>query len=202
MSKYKFILTLPYGVTVDSAEEIEGHVSWPNYSQAEPIRYRGVFDSYDEAKEYADNFTVYKFELSDGYDSFGQDDYCPYFVSIYDAEDAVCAYTGMNPGEPVCVHPDGYTVEEIKEAIPEKDIPAGIYKYCLHYDGNCVYDSVDSWEWGEYFDTYEEAREEAESYAKEYDVETDEYPCDWIHPIEILNIEIVEIEETEEEEED
>ena len=85
MPKYKVILTLPYGVTVDSTEDIEGHVSWPNYSQADSVRYRGVFDSYEKAKQYADNFTVYKFQLSDGYDSFDPEDDRPYFVSIFDA---------------------------------------------------------------------------------------------------------------------
>ena len=49
MKKYKFIIKLGYGIEVDSAEKIEGHVSWPNYSQADPIRYRGIFDTYEEA---------------------------------------------------------------------------------------------------------------------------------------------------------
>ena len=44
--KYKFILILPYDIEVDSEEEIEGHVSWPNYSQASPIEYQGVFDTF------------------------------------------------------------------------------------------------------------------------------------------------------------
>ena len=49
MKKYKFIITVGKYTQVDSAEEIEGHVSWPNYSQADPVRYRGVFDTYEEA---------------------------------------------------------------------------------------------------------------------------------------------------------
>ena len=71
MKKYKFILTLPYDIEIDSAETIEGHVAWPNWSQADPVRYRGVFDTYEEAKAYADDFQVYKYVLEDcGYDSF------------------------------------------------------------------------------------------------------------------------------------
>ena len=47
--KYKFVLTLPGDIEVDSAEEIDGHMAWPNYSQADPVFYKGVFDSFEEA---------------------------------------------------------------------------------------------------------------------------------------------------------
>ena len=115
MKKYKFILTLDEYTRVDSAEEIEGHVSWPNYSQADPVRYKGVFDTYEEAKEYASNFSLYKY--------------------------------------------------------------------------------LDFWD---YYDSYEEAREAAESYIEDYKVETDEYPCDWLYPIEVEKVEIVEFDDEEE----
>ena len=46
MKKYKFIIKLNYDINVDSAEEIDGHMSWPNWSQADPVFYRGVFDTY------------------------------------------------------------------------------------------------------------------------------------------------------------
>ena len=132
MKKYKFIITLDKYTQVDSAEEIEGHVSWPNYSQAEPVHYRGVFDTYEEAKEYASNFSLYKYVTNDGYDS--SDDYeNPYFISIFDAEDALCSLMGVEPGDAFCVHPDSYTVEEIMEEDAENDIPAGVYKYCYNY---------------------------------------------------------------------
>ena len=62
--KYKFVLTLPGDIEVDSAEEIDGHMSWPNYSQADPVFYKGIFDSYEEAKEYATSFNVYKYILN------------------------------------------------------------------------------------------------------------------------------------------
>ena len=192
MKKYKFILTLDEYTQVDSAKEIEGHVSWPNYSQADPVRYRGVFDTYEEAKAYASSFSLYKYVTKYGYDS-SEDEYNPYFISIYDAEDAVCAFMGLEPGEPFSAHPDSYTVEEITEEDPENDIPAGVYKYCLHYEGECVYDSVD--EYGDYYDSYDEAREDAESYMDDYEILTDEYPCDWLYPIEAEKIEIVEFDD-------
>ena len=40
--KYKFVLTLPGDIEVDSAEEVDGHMAWPNYSQADPVFYKGV----------------------------------------------------------------------------------------------------------------------------------------------------------------
>jgi hypothetical protein len=195
MKKYKFIITLDKYTQVDSAEEIEGHVSWPNYSQAGPVHYRGVFDTYEEAKEYASNFSLYKYVTNDGYDS--SDDYeTPYFISIFDAEDALCALMGVEPGDAFCVHPDSYTVEEITEEDTENDIPAGVYKYRYIYKGECVYDSVD--EDGDYYDSYDEARKAAESYMEDYEIQTDEYPCDWLYPIEAEKVEIVEFDDEEE----
>jgi hypothetical protein len=195
MKKYKFIITLDKYTQVDSAEEIEGHVSWPNYSQAGPVHYRGVFDTYEEAKEYASNFSLYKYVTNDGYDS--SDDYeNPYFISIFDAEDALCALMGVEPGDAFCVHPDSYIVEEITEEDAENDIPAGVYKYRYIYEGECVYDSLD--EDGDYYDSYDEAREAAESYMEDYEIQTDEYPCDWLYPIEAEKVEIVEFDDEEE----
>ena len=193
MKKFKFILTLPDGMEVDRAEEIEGHVSWPNYSQAEPVRYRGVFNTYEEAREYAADFNLYKYVTNDGYDSFehGDDEY-PYFISIYDAEDAVCAFMDVEPGCPFCVHPDKYSVEELEED-PENDIPAGAYKYCFIYDGKQIFDSfADGYE---FYDTQDEACKAAEAYIREYEIQTDEYPCDWLYPIENKKFEIVEFDD-------
>ena len=195
MKKYKFILTVDEYTKVDSAEEIEGHVSWPNYSQAEPIRYRGVFDTYEEAEKYASNFNLYKYVTSDGDDS-SYDEECPYFISIFDAEDAVCALMDMQPGDAVCVHPDSYIVEEITEADAGNDIPAGVYKYCYIYDGERVFDSLD--EYGIYYDSYDEAREAAESEIGDCDIPTGEYPSDWLFPIEVERVEIVEFDDEDE----
>ena len=191
MKKYKFIITLDEYTQVDSAEEIEGHVSWPNYSQAEPVCYSGVFDTYEEAEKYASNFSLYKYVTNDGYDS-SEDEYNPYFISIYDAEDAVCALMGMEPGEPICVHPDEYIVEELEED-PEFDIPDGVYKYRFIYDGKCVYDSFEDDE--DYFDSYDEAREVAESYMEVYEILTNKY---WLYRIEAEKVEIVEFDDEEE----
>ena len=195
MKKYKFILTLDEYTRVDSAEEIEGHVSWPNYSQAEPIRYQGVFDTYEEAEKYASKFNLYKYVTNDGYDS-SEDEYNPYFISIFDAEDAVCALMGIEPGDPIPAHPDDYTVEEITEEDPENEIPAGVYKYCYIYEGERVYDSLD--EDGDYYDSYDEAREAAKAYMEDYEVLTDVCACDWLYPIEAESIEIVEFDDEEE----
>lgn len=194
MKKYKFILTLDEYTRVDSAEEIEGHVSWPNYSQATPVRYRGVFDTYEEAENYASNFNLYKYVTSGGDDS-SYDDECPYFISIFDAEDAVCALMGMDPGDAVCVHPDKYIVEELEED-PEYDVPEGVYKYCYLYEGKRVYDSFKDDDG--YYDSYDEAREAAESYIEDYEIPTDEYPSDWLFPIEAEKVEIVEFDDEEE----
>ena len=196
MKKYKFILTLDEYTQVDSAEEIEGHVSWPNFSQASPVHYRGVFDTYEEAEEYASKFKLYKYVTNDGYDS--SDDECnPYFISIFDAEDDLCALIGVEPGDAICVHPDDYVVEEITEEDTENDIPAGVYKYCYIYEGERVFDSLD--EYGDYYDSYDEAREAAESNIGDYEIPTDEYPSDWLFPIETEKVEIVEFDDEEEE---
>ena len=185
--KYKFILTLPNDIEVDSAEEIEGHVSWPNYSQAEPIRYRGIFDSCEEAKEYASNFNLYKYILNEqGYDSFESEDEPLYYISIFDAEDAVCAWLGITPGDPYCENPDSYIVEET-EADGNK-----VYKYLLFRADECVLDSSDE---EEYFDSYEDAEESAQWAKENFDVELGglgEYYS--LEPIEILDIRIEEIE--------
>lgn len=45
--KFKFILTLPGDVKVDSINDIEGVVVWPSNSQATPITLKGTFNSYD-----------------------------------------------------------------------------------------------------------------------------------------------------------
>ena len=191
MKKYKFILTLNEYTKVDSAEEIEGHVSWPNYSQADPVHYRGVFDTYEEAEEYASNFSLYKYITSDGYDS-SNDDAEPYFISIFDAEDDLCALMGVEPGEPFCVHPDGYIVEALEED-PEYDIPEGVYKYCYLYGGKRVYDSLEDDDG--YYISYDKAREVAEFFIEEFEIPTDEYPSDWLYPIEVEKVEIVEFDD-------
>lgn len=57
--KYKFILEIPDDMEVDSEYDVDGCVIWPTYSQAEPIKLKGLFDSYEEAKETAEQFKVY-----------------------------------------------------------------------------------------------------------------------------------------------
>ena len=56
MKKYKFILTLPCGEEIDSAEEIDGHHVTPNYSHAETMIPDGVFDTYEDARTAAEGF--------------------------------------------------------------------------------------------------------------------------------------------------
>lgn len=179
MKKYKFILTLDEYTTFDSAVELEGLVNWPNHSQPYPEHYRGVFDTYEEAKEYAENFWLYKHITNDGY--------AEYFTSIFDVEDAVC--------DPICIHPDDYIVEEITEEDTENDIPAGVYKFCYIYEGERVFDSLD--EWGVYYDSYDEAREVAESNIEYYEIPTVEYPSDRLYLIKAENVEIVEFDDEE-----
>ena len=184
--KYKFILTLPGEFEVDSAERIEGHMSWPNYSQADPVFYKGIFDSYDEAMEYGSEFSIYKYVLNnDGYDSYYSEDEPYFFISIFDAEDAVCAYLGITPGEQYCEHPDSYMVEETEYEGNK------VYKYLLYYDGECVYDSLDE---DEYYDTCGEAEGVAKWAMKDYDVELgglDEYYS--LEPVEVVDVRVEEI---------
>ena len=187
--KYKFVLTLPGDIEVDSAEEIDGHMSWPNYSQADPVFYKGIFDSYEEAKEYATSFNVYKYILNKaGYDSYDSEDEPIFFISIYDAEDAVCDYLRITPGDPYCENPENYSVVET-EFEGNK-----VYKYLLFHEDKCVYDSLDE---GEYYDTYEEAEEEAQYQKECFEVELgglDDYYS--LVPVENLKVKIMEIDES------
>ena len=184
--KYKFILTLPYEIKVDSAERIDGHMSWPNYSHAEPRVYKGIFDSYNEAKEYASKFKIYKYVLNfTDYDSFESNDENFFFISIFDAEDAVCALLGIVPGDPYCDYAENYTIEETEYEGHK------VYKYSLHYSNQCVYDSLED---DEYFMTYDKAEETARYVKENYQIELgglDEYYS--FVPIEILDISIEEI---------
>lgn len=192
MPKYKFILTLPNEVEIDSAEEIEGQISWPNWSQADPVHYKGIFDSYEEAEKYASEFEVYKYIIEDmHYDSFECEEYGGYFISIFDAEDAACRDLNIEPGEAAIVHPE-YTVEEVTEGAPENEVPAGSYRYKLYYDGECLADSIE--EYGEFYETYDAAMRAAEYTAEGYDINSGVVPYE-LETIEILKIEILEIEE-------
>jgi hypothetical protein len=195
MSKYKFVLTLPCDVEVDSEYDVDGHVAWPNYSQAEPVRYKGVFDTYGEAERYASEFHVYKYVLkyyyATPYDSFEDEDECPrWFVSLYDAEDAACRELDISPGD--MVTPPKYEVKREENADEEIGIPEGVYKYRLMHEGECVLDSIE--DLGEYFDTERDAEYAAVIAARENLVEIDEVPYELV-PIEILKVEIVEIDD-------
>lgn len=195
MQMYKFILTLPNGFEIDSEYDVEGHVAWPNYSQADPIRYKGVFDSYDEAKDYVSDFEVYKYVLKyyygSPYDSFeDEDEYPKYFVSIFDAEDAACAELGIDPGD--MITPPEYEIERITREDAEGSVGADAYKYRLVHNGECVLDSFD--ELGECFDTDWMAEEAAIRAARENQVEIDELPYELL-PIEIERTQIVEVDD-------
>lgn len=177
--KFKFILTLHDEIEVDSAEEIEGHISWPNWSQADPVRYKGIFDSYDEAMEYASKFEIYKYVLNyDCYDSYEDEEWPRYFISIFDAEDEAYRDLGLDPGDWIC--PSEYLIEETGSGDTQK------YKYCFFYNGVCVYESSED---DEYFDTYDEAMETAEDSIETFNVK-DVFE---LVSVEILNIEVVEI---------
>ena len=195
MSKYKFILSLPDEFEIDSEYEIDGHMAWPNYSQADPVRYRGIFNSYEEAKKYAEDFDVYKYILkyyySDPYDSFEDEDECAkYFISIFDAEDAACAELGISPGD--MVTPSEYKVEQIKRGNSKKGIPTGAYKYRLFDHGKCFLDSVKKH--GEYFESECDAEYAALAAARSNLIEIAELPYELV-PIKIEKIEIIEIDE-------
>ena len=186
--KYKFIITLPDDIEVDSYEEIEGHVSWPNWSQADPIRFQGVFDTYEEAMEYAKDFKLYSYTLNYcGYDTFYSEDFPEYFISIYDAEDAVCRYLDIDPGDYVRVNAERFTVEDVEYEGNK------VYKYCLFYNGECVYDSID--EDDEYYESYEEAEHYAETHMRDYEIEIEGLDNFYsLEPIEVVSIRVEEFE--------
>ena len=185
MAKYKFILTLPDDYEVDSALAIEGHMAWPNYSQAEPVFYKGIFDSYEEAEKCAAEFSIYKFSDRYGYDSFYSEEDPRFYVSIFDAEDAAAAACGVEPGDMIYPNPDDFTVEEA-ECDGET-----VYKYCLFYNGECVYDSLeqDDLVFGAREDAEEEARSECETFEVE---DAGELPYE-LEEVEILAIRIEEV---------
>jgi hypothetical protein len=98
-------------------------MSLPNWSQADPVRYRGIFDSYEVAKEYASKFKIYKYILlHDGYDSYEDEEEPRYFISYFDAEDAVCYDLDVDSEYPIIVNPSRHVVEKI-------NIPNEVYKY-------------------------------------------------------------------------
>lgn len=198
MEKYKFILTIPYEFEVDSQYEIDGHMAWPNWSQADPVFYKGIFNTEDEAKAYASEFKIYKYILKGecSYDSFedeaGAGSECPkYYISIFDAEDAALNDVDNQDGYWIIVHPE-YTVEMVMEEDIENEIPSGVYKYRLHHNGEDLLDSVEKY--GEYYETFDDAERAAREASDEYNIETDESAFE-LETIEILNIEIVKIDD-------
>lgn len=182
--RFKFILTLPGDIEVDSAVSIHKHMAWPNYSQADPVFYKGIFDTYEEAEKYASEFEIYKY-TTDGYDSF-EDDYEPlYYVSIFDAEDAAAASCGVEPGEWIYPNPDEYRIEQFQLD------GETVYKYCLYYNDKLVFDSYDDEEI--YYDSKENAEEDAERACQEYEIE-EEGECPYeLETVEILKVRIEEM---------
>ncbi len=183
--KFKFILILPEDFEVDSALEIHDHVAWPNYSQAEPVRYKGIFDTFEEAEKYASEFNIYKFSGWDGYDSWYDEDEPRYYVSIFDAEDAAAAAYGVEPGDMIYPHPDEYRIEQI-----EVDGET-VYKFCLLYNGKVVYNSYEDSDL--YYDSREDAEADAEADCREFEI-AEEGECPYeLEAVEILGIRIEEI---------
>ena len=100
--KYAFVLRFrdcaENEIEIYSDEEIEGKVIWPSYSQAEPVRLRGIFPTYAEAEEAAKNAKVYKavmtydhgdfVEEEDSVDGFGEGglEFPAYFFSPNEAK--------------------------------------------------------------------------------------------------------------------
>ncbi len=183
-NKFKFILMLPEDFEVDSALEIHDHVAWPNYSQADPVRYKGIFDTYEEAEKYASAFEIYKF-TGGGYDSWYDEDEPRYYVSIFDAEDAAAYAFDVEPGDLIYPNPDEYRIEEFQ--LEEETV----YKYCLYYNGELVYDSYENSDMC--YESYEEAAEAAEEDVRDFEIEEyGESPYE-LETVEILGIRIEEI---------
>ena len=164
MKKYGFKLTLPYGIEVDSVEEINGWRFTPNHSQAEPIELSGIFDTREEAEKCANEFEIYKYLLKYiSYDSYEDEDEDPrYFFSIDEAEQEICYQLGISPEYPIYV--TSIYVEEIEET--DK------YKFVIYigepYTGIVYKDSVE--EGIPPFDSYEEAEQAGEEYDSNIDI--------------------------------
>ena len=94
----KFLDCADNEIEIYSDEEIEGKVIWPSYSQAEPIRLRGIFSNREEAQKAAEQLPVYRamitydhgdfVEEEDSVDGFGEGglDFPAYFFSSDDAK--------------------------------------------------------------------------------------------------------------------
>ena len=82
VKKYKFILTLPYDIKIDSSEKIEGYRIYPSYSQSEPYNLKGIFDTFEEAKAAAEKFEILKVIIT--YKHLDEDG-CEDFVEVIDS---------------------------------------------------------------------------------------------------------------------
>lgn len=182
MKKYGFKLKLPYETEIDSVDEIDGHRFCPNYSHAEPIELKGIFDTKEEAEEYAKEFKVYKYILHYcSYDSFlDEGDGYGYFLSSTDAEDDLCYQLGISSEWPVNV--TDFEIEEVDGG--DK------YKYII-YVGRDVYKDSEQ-EGVPLFDSYEEAEKAALKYNDQIDVEKD---IAEITEIEIIGREVYEFDD-------
>ena len=202
-TKYKFILTIPYydgTIEIDSAEEIEDVWYCGNYSQAEPHCLKGIFDTYEEAKQAATEQKIYKF-LIESYDS----GYCTeridslkdygeplYFVNYWLAED--CAIYRMDPFE--SQHDFGFAdfmVYQHKKGNKKKGIPAGAFTYkIIGMNKVCYYNSALD---GIFYDTQNEAYDKANKKSYEYRINylSDDESCFRIEEIPIIDFRIEEI---------
>ncbi len=198
MKKYKFILTLPYGEEIDSADAIEGHHVTGNYSHAETIILDGVFDSYEEAKTAAEGFKVYKYiahlePFFGRYDSYeDQDEEGEYYLSFVEAESAACDYYGISDEYPIeAPHAEVRLIVHDREYNPKYDRGdegERVFHYLIVFNDNVLEDSQES---GLTFDNYDDAIEAGDKAADRYD------DIASIEEIEIKKIEIVEFDDEE-----
>ena len=186
MKKYGFKLKLPYDIEIDSAEEIEGHRFWPNYSHADPIELKGIFNTKEEARKYAEEFKVYKYIIHafGNYDSFEDDDDGLYYLSYTDAEDAACYSLGISSEWPIEV-----TQVEVEEITNDEGEETGKYKFLILVGEAIFKDSVE--EGVPPFESEEDAYDAAIEYDNNIDINKEIVD---IVEIEILGIEITEIE--------
>ena len=200
MKKYKFILTVVDNgdneYEIDSAEDIEGHVVWPSWSQADPYTYRGIFDSYNEAKEYAEKFKLYKYIIRDGgWDSFeDEDDWLEcgrgFYLSREDASEAAAQFCGESDEGPSTLSLDDIDKIKVKKITGKEGIPEGSYKFVIIFRGKVVFDSIE--EQGSYYDNEDDALEGAKETLE--DGEVCDYDSYVIKNIEIAKREVVEFE--------
>lgn len=182
--KFKFILTLSNNVVFDSEIKSKKFYAGSQRMIPKKVDLKGVFDTYEEALEYAKNYKVYKYVLINrNYDCFlDTRKVHRYYASVEHATEAAHEKLGIKTftNNDFFIHPDGYVIKETEK---------GFYSVVRFDDIELEEDSP------LYFETYEHAELFAGDSKNTYVVlDSSELKLFYkILPVEVLKIEVVEI---------